>query len=160
MNVIKLKINTENFSHYYNSLKTKFTEDYYKDYDEFSEATISAVRSELNFLLKELDLGSIVEFNENLYDPYIKIKTNDTEKLKAYIDAYNFKPTTHFDVIIDIVIQDEIDYSKLSKKDIDSLVNIALDNKDYELLNKLKDYVGESILTNSKFQLYIKENYF
>lgn len=160
---VKLTINGADILKIYAELQsTGSLEDIKTDYESYISKTLEFIFNDLkmNVIMSELAIVKDMDIGNIYGDNWILFRSENPEKFIKEVESRFLNDTFWRDVLQNVkpelkwAIEGEeketnIDYTNLSKKELDGLINQAIDTSDHDKLNVLKDYIGES--NNNKY---------
>ena len=154
---VKLTINGSDLFKIYQEFKASDSLEIKTDYESYIRSTLELIFNDLKMniilsdlaIVKDMEIGNIYGDNWilfNVENPEMFIKNVETKFLNDtfWRDVLqNIKPDLQWEIEGEEQ-EEEIDYSKLSSKEIDSLINQAIDSRNFSELNVLRNYIKES----------------
>ena len=78
----------------------------------------------------------------------------DYELCEVSSDILNHLPLKYISDIKNFIINKSVDYSKMNQRELDNLLNIAIDSKNYEEANKISKFIKENKVKPKYIKLF------
>jgi hypothetical protein len=111
---------------------------------------------EANFIICETSNDKIImnKINNYNYDDLTYDIGIDYELCEVSSDILNHLPLKYISDIKNFIINKSVDYSKMNQRELDNLLNIAIDSKNYEEANKISKFIKENKVKPKYIKLF------
>jgi hypothetical protein len=111
---------------------------------------------ESNFIICETSNDKIImnKINNYNYDDLTYDIGIDYELCEVSRDILNHLPLKYISDIKNFIINKSVDYSKMNQRELDNLLNIAIDSKNYEEANKISKFIKENKVKPKYIKLF------